>query len=220
MSDFVQRYAWWLLAAHGLTAAALYTLAAHYPIREPWTVPPSTLDARIPMITGFAWVYATYVLLLPVLVLFARRRPGFARVFVTGMACALTNALVYILFPTSLAERVDAPAGTLLAGIQALDTTLCALPSGHVALPVSLTAAAALQVRGDRAWAGWACVLAVWTVLLAASTLFTRQHYLVDVAAGAAFGMTVALAAAWIPSAQVLERGRRLLPSIRLDEAA
>ena len=220
MSAFVQRYAWWLLAAHGLTAAVLYSLAAHYPLREPWTVPASTLDARIPMIAEFAWVYATYVLLLPALVLVARRQPGFARVFVTGMVCALANALIYILFPTSLAERIDAPAGTLLAGIQALDTTLCALPSGHVALPVSLSAAAAMQVREHRAWAGWTFVLMVWTVLLAASTLFTRQHYLVDVAAGAMLGTSVALAGAWISSAQVFEQGRRLLPSVRLDEAA
>jgi hypothetical protein len=31
----VREKAWWLLALHGLAAAALYGFAAHHPIREP-----------------------------------------------------------------------------------------------------------------------------------------------------------------------------------------
>ena len=219
MSAFVQRYAWWLLGAHGLAASALYTLAAHHPIREPWTVPASALDVGIPMIAGFAWIYATYVLLLPALVLLARERIGFSRVFVTGMACALGNALIYILFPTSLAERVHAPPGTLLAMVQSLDTTLCALPSGHVALPTSLTIAASLRVRSDTAWAGWTGALGVWTILLASSTLFTRQHYVIDVAAGALYGTAVALGFAWLSRRQLVGSPARPV-AVRLDEAA
>ena len=196
VSSFVSRYAWWLLAAHGAAASLLYSVAAHYPIRVPWIVPSSRLDAQIPMLPWSAWVYASYVLLLPALVLFGRHRPGFARIFATGVSCALLNALIYILFPTSLAERTIAPAGTLLATIQALDTTLCALPSGHVALPTSLTVAAWLLSRTHHAWSRATYVLIPWTVALSASTLLTKQHYIVDVAAGAAYGTLVAASVA------------------------
>jgi membrane-associated phospholipid phosphatase len=225
VSSFVSRYAWWLLAAHGVAASLLYSFAAHHPIREPWIVPASRLDAVIPMIPWSAWVYASYLFLLPTLVLFGRHRPGFARVFVTGVSCALLNASIYILFPTSLAERTVAPAGTLMAVIQSLDTTLCALPSGHVALPTSLMVAAALLTTEGphlaRIWTPWTNRLALWTLLLAASTLFTKQHYLIDVAAGAVYGGGLAAAAAWLVTSRDRERWRSAVaPGRRLDEAA
>lgn len=108
----------------------------------------------------------------------------------------MLNAIVYILFPTALAARTPAPLGTLLAAIQAMDTTLCALPSGHVSLPTALAASAwvaAADHGGYRRWWRWvATVFGVWAVLLGASTLLTRQHYAVDALAGAVFGAAVA----------------------------
>jgi membrane-associated phospholipid phosphatase len=195
LTMFVREKAWWLLAAHGLLAALLYGIAAHHPISEPLIVHPSAIDHWIPFVPAAAWLYATYLGLLPALLL-ARRTPGFTTVFVAGTLCAILNAIVYILFPTALAARSPAPPGTLLALVQALDTTLCALPSGHVALPSALTASAwvaASDHAGHRRW--WRSVaagFAVWTVVLAASTLLTRQHYLIDALAGAVFGVAVA----------------------------
>jgi membrane-associated phospholipid phosphatase len=226
VSSFVSRYAWWLLAAHGALASLLYSLAAHYPIRDPWVVPFWPLDARIPFVPWSAWVYASYVLLLPTLVLFGRYRPGFARVFVTGVTCALLNAVIYILFPTSLAARTQAPEGTLLAVIQTLDTTLCALPSGHVALPTALTIATALVAReGLRhalIWGASAKIFAVWTVALAVSTLLTKQHHLIDVVAGGIYGAAAALAAARLMGSQHAVRWPSSTAPSRagLDEAA
>lgn len=218
MSVFVRRYAWWLLAAHGISAAALYSLAAHHPIRDPWIVHPSALDGQIPLIPAAAWLYATYILLLPALVAAARHRPGFDRVFVTGTVCALANAVIYILFPTSLDARTHAPAGTLLAAIQALDTTMCALPSGHVALPTSLAVAAYLSSRADgagrEAWRRSSGLFAVWTALLALSTVLTKQHYVVDVVAGALYGTAVAVV---LP--RLLELRRTSVQGIALDES-
>jgi membrane-associated phospholipid phosphatase len=52
---------------------------------------------------------------------------------------------------------------------------------------------AAADHDGYRRWWRWvAAGFAVWTVLLGASTLLTRQHYVVDALAGAVFGAAVA----------------------------
>jgi membrane-associated phospholipid phosphatase len=204
----VREKAWWLLALHGLLAAALYGFAAHHPIREPLIIYPSAVDHLIPFVPSAAWLYATYLALLPVLLL-ARWKPGFNTVFVAGTSCAILNAIVYILFPTALAARTPAAPGTLLAAIQAMDTTLCALPSGHVSLPTALAASAwvaSADHEGHRRWWRWvAAGFAVWTVLLGASTLLTRQHYAVDALAGAVFGAAVAatVGVAFRPGAKV-----------------
>jgi membrane-associated phospholipid phosphatase len=87
-----------------------------------------------------------------------------------------------------------------------------------------MVAAALLTTEGPhlaRIWTPWTNRLALWTLLLAASTLFTKQHYLIDVAAGAVYGGGLAAAAAWLVTSRDRERWRSAVaPGRRLDEAA
>ena len=202
---------WVILAVHGALAASLYTLAAHFPIREPAVVAPWTIDAAIPLVPAAAWPYATYLLLLPATVLAARTLPAFERVLLCGLTCALLNVLVYIAWPTMLAARAPAPPGTLLAVIQHLDTTRCAIPSGHVSLPTALAVSAALAAgsvsASRKSWTLLMLAFGVWAVLLAASTLLTKQHYMVDALVGAVFGASVA-GGVWAACAPVRSHGR------------
>jgi membrane-associated phospholipid phosphatase len=201
LTRLLARHPWIAVSVSGTLASSIYTIAAHSPLSDPAVIRASAMDAAVPFLPWAAWPYATYVLVLPTLVLLASRLVAFERVLVAAMSTALSNAAVYLAWPTQLEMRTDAPAGTLLALIQRLDTTLCALPSGHVSLPMAIATAALLvsfDVHGHvaRRWQLLSAFFLMWTIVLAASTLLTRQHYVVDAAAGAAFGMLVGIIAA------------------------
>ena len=175
----------------------LYALAAGSPYAAPWVIAAGPWDARIPLVPLAVIPYLSYFLLLPALVHWTRRRPDFPRVLAAALACGTLNVALYLAVPTRLASRPAAPAGTLLAILQRLDTPLCALPSGHVALPMSIAVAALLAARGGaraREWRRTAAAFFAWTLLLAAAALLTGQHYAVDVLAGLALGTAVAVA--------------------------
>jgi len=187
------------------TMAVIYLLATHAPWRPPLIIEPFALDAHVPMVPAAAWIYITYAFLFPALIVLAQNRDGFGKVFATGLACGLANALIYFSVPSRISIRPPAPDGSLLGLIQSLDTPLGALPSGHVALPASIAVAcllASLRLRGKRQedyfqghasfWRRMAAGFALWTALLAASTLFTKQHYVPDATSGLAFGILMA----------------------------
>lgn len=187
-----------MLAAYAMIVSPLYALAARSSFLTPRVIVPSSLDARVPVVAAAAVPYLTYFLLLPALILLTRRRPEFPRVFAAALGCGMVNVLLYLAFPTQLASRPEVPAGTLLALIQRFDTPLCALPSGHVALPMAIAVAGMLAARGSESAGSWrrtAAAFFIWTFLLAAAACLTGQHYLVDILAGLALGTVVATAA-------------------------
>jgi len=190
---------WTFISIGGSTAGLLYAAAAHAPRRAPRIVHPSALDSLIPFLPAAAWIYATYVLLLPALVLLAARLVDFPAAVRTAVGTALVNAAVYNLWPTRIAARTDAPDGTLLSLIQRLDTPLCAMPSGHVSLPVAIACSATLiGMRASPgyerdAWTRVSAIFGLWAAALAISTLLTGQHYAVDGITGALFGLCCAL---------------------------
>jgi len=165
-------------------------------------IPPNVIDGLIPLVPAAAIVYATYALLLPALIATARLRPGFGKVFAVAMSCGVANAIVYNVVPTRIPERPLAAGGSVLAIIQQLDTPLAAFPSGHVALPAAI-ATAALIVAGSgvdgtsRLWRRSAVMFTLWTAALAASTLLTKQHVVVDIVAGVVFGAGAAGIGMW-----------------------
>jgi fatty acid desaturase len=180
-----------------LVVGGLYALATHLPYRAPLVIGPTVIDASIPFIPSAALVYATYALLIPALIVTTRGRANFDHVYAVALLCGLTNVMLYNLVPTRIAERAIAPDHSLLALIQQLDTTLGAIPSGHVALPAAIATASFIVSRrehmGDATmWRRMATTFAMWTVALALSTLLTKQHVVVDVVAGLAFGPAVA----------------------------
>ena len=191
----IYRYPWTLISVGGSAAGLLYAAAAHAPRSAPRIIYPSAVDGFIPFVPAAAWIYATYLLLLPALVLVAARLVEFPAAIRTAVGTALLNAAVYNIWPTRIATRTVAPDGSLLSLIQALDTPLCAIPSGHVSLPTAIACSASLlAVRStpEAQRAGWtrvSAMFALWALALAASTLLTSQHYAVDAAAGALFGL-------------------------------
>lgn len=138
-------------------------------------------EAAIPLVPGFEFVYALgYVLPIAIVL----RRPDRARMACLARAFGLTLVVAYatyLLFPVYLQRPLltgDSPAIRMLT-LEYRDKPYNHFPSLHVAIATLVTIACSDE-RRLRWW------LPAVTVTMAISTLFVKQHYIVDVAAGAA----------------------------------
>ena len=151
-------------------------------------------DGMIPLLPGFVYCY---LLWFPLLVF-----GGFWLLFADGVVfrrymvyltvAYLVSAAVYLLYPNGQDLRpmnlnVHDLATTILAFIYRVDTNTNVLPSLHVI--GSIGAAAALcrstSIRSGIVKAG----IIVLAVLVSISTVFIKQHGIVDVIAGLAVGL-------------------------------
>jgi hypothetical protein len=163
-------------------------------VREPlalWT----GADALIPLVPLFVFPYLLYI---PVLI-----SPGFLPLdfeeFVEGCTGYVVASTVAFAFFLTIPVRMDYPvlaceglACAALQGLYTMDGGLNVFPSLHVSHCVlaALTAA-----RSPSRWrfAVWGAALAV-----SAATVFTKQHYAIDLPAGLATGLLGAAAASFL----------------------
>src|ERR1700732_486829 len=186
---------WQVVVGYTTLLGLLYALASRSPLSTPRVIFPGPWDRWIPMLPAAVIPSLTYLLLLPALILLTRRRPEFPRVLAAALGCGAVNVVVYLALPTRLARPDAPPVAGVLAILRRLDTPLCALPSGHVAMPAAIAVAAMLAARGSVAAGSWLRTAAgylAWTLVLGAAALLTGQHYVVDVLAGVALGTVVA----------------------------
>jgi hypothetical protein len=148
------------------------------------------LDAELalPFVPALFLVYVSPYLIFFFLAPFVLRRraelDGYAAAVAAVTACA---GVCFLLFPAELAYP-PAPAAGAWAGLADLARTISLrynlAPSLHVALTV--TAAA---VYATHAGPAGRCLLHGYAALVAASTLLTHQHHLLDVLSGWLLGL-------------------------------
>ena len=145
------------------------------------------LDLAIPLQPGWALVYGSLYLFLIVLPILLIREEAQVRSTVRAyLAVWLTAYVCFFVYPT-IAPRpaVVSGSGFLAASLNFLysaDTPFNCFPSLHVAHSV----VSALACRRFHRGVGRAALGAA--TLIALSTLFTKQHYVLDVASGALLG--------------------------------
>jgi membrane-associated phospholipid phosphatase len=154
-------------------------------------------DRRIPFIPQFALVYfSTYpFVVLPFIILTDARQ--FTWMAASFIAISLISSLIHVMLPSKI-ERVEelnmaGPSSWMLGLFQKTCKPYGNFPSMHVGLSVPVVAAtylAAGPVAGS--------LMLVWGALIALSTLFTKQHYLLDVLAGLIGGSTIFALVLWI----------------------
>ena len=144
------------------------------------------LDDRIPFRPGWVWIYSG--LYYPIILFgnFCVDSPReFGRMVMSFVALLFAQMLLFTVFPVAtpahwrhyharrgLSER-------FLAFVHAYDARSNCFPSMHTS--VAMLTALHLQGRvGPWAW--------LFPVLISASCLYTKQHYIVDLPAGAALG--------------------------------
>lgn len=135
-------------------------------------------DERLPFWPSFAVLYlsVTPFLCLPLVVL--PDRIGLKVLAVTLMVEIAVGALIFVTFPVADPHFPSGPHPAPLRFADMINLDLNNLPSLHVALTVTTF----LAIRSSL---GRAQVpVALWAALIVLSTLVTRQHDLVSVAAG------------------------------------
>lgn len=178
--------------------SAVYLGSGTLHLVTPTMLIPGALDAAVPFLDWTVWIYLTQFLLLPTAIAFARDDVDRSHTFYAMLLATIVAATIFLTWPTQIAR--DTPAANGLTGLawrllHYADTPANCFPSLHVSLAV--VAARALWRRG-------ALVLAtIWPVLIAISTLTTRQHVAWDIAGG----LLLAAFALWLtPRILSLER--------------
>ena len=186
----------------------------------PSYAPETALDRAIPLRPEWMLVYGSlyvFVIVLPLLVV---RQPDLLRRAMQGYLLVMLVAYTgFLLYPTAALRPASLPvdgfASWVLAIAYAVDPPYGCFPSLHVAYAF-VSAFACGRVHG-----GVGIVAVLWAGLIGVSTLFTKQHYAVDVIAGAS---AAAIAYVWFlrgyPRAAVTDGDCRLAPCRALGAAA
>lgn len=164
-------------------------------------------DRAIPLQPVFVYpFYLVYAaMILPAFLVKSRAlliRGGLAFGALIAVSC-----IIFVAFPTCVPRPEFSPhseAGRLLARIWAMDRPVCGCPSLHVSASVL---AATIVIR-ERRTAG--VVLLAASLLTSVSTLFVKQHVILDVAGGVAMALIVDA---------VILRGRGSKPRVKKELA-
>jgi membrane-associated phospholipid phosphatase len=192
-----------VVACAALYHLLLYGLANRYPTGPATVLQEGWLDRAAPLWPWTIWIYASAHLLV-VATFWSTRAPGartrFGIVFAVIIPiCVLVHWAWPIRFPRELYPLEGGGAGVaFLRWLRDVDRASSAFPSLHVAMVV----VSALQAARERM--RWAPAIALWAAAVSVSTMTTKQHYAVDVAAGVA----LALAVDWVV-ASMDTRGRQ-----------
>jgi len=150
----------------------------------------TALDRRIPYVPLFALVYfSTYIFVVqPFLILSDARQ--FYWMLASFASISVISSLIHATVPSKI-ERVEqvtvgGASGWMLGMFQKTCKPYGNFPSMHVGLSVPVVAAN-YMVGGPLAGG----LTLIWAVLIALSTLYTKQHYILDVLAGVLGGSLI-----------------------------
>jgi len=147
--------------------------------------------AALPLYASL-WVYVS----LPLALLRTRRE-----LWVCGVATGAMSAFamaIFLVFPTTVPPAgIDWALHPSIAFLKSVDVGDNACPSLHVAFAVFTAMWLTRLLREMRSGPAIHAVNLLWCLLIVYSTLATRQHVALDVLAGAALGMAVAVLHGW-----------------------
>lgn len=188
----------WPYKALGTPAAIagflwIYFLLLHHPLFPVTTMPLTGLDHLIPFqpwsIVPYAslWLYITFAGMLV-----QNRRELTAYLAAVGIVAA-AGFLIFLLWPTAIPDPgIDWARYPSVAFLKSVDAAGNACPSLHAAF-VTLTGVWLYRQLRETAAPRWLRALnVIWCLLVLYSTLATKQHVSVDLAAGTLLGLAVA----------------------------
>ncbi len=182
---------WWLKAPGSTlfiwSFFEAYFFLLRYPHAQVTTMPVTWLDRTIPM-QWWAWIpYLSlwfYTCLPPALLPNVRQLVYYG--LGVGVTCLVGLACFYF-WPT-IVPAFERPPGSGLAMLQGVDTAGNACPSLHVAIAVFSAIWLHHQLRAVAAGRAWLALSWLWCLVIAYSTLATKQHVVLDVLGGVLLG--------------------------------
>lgn len=160
--------------------------------QAPWTVPRhwelTWVDRTVPFSPGWTWMYLSIYLMLPVVPFLTVGRDRLVAYLKGAAIMSFVAFGFFYLVPVELPRPHDPSRHPLYAALTAMDRPLNCFPSMHVGFAVfsvlflhRVRRAEWPELPVAWLWAGWC-----WAAAIIISTLFTKQHYLIDLPAGAA----------------------------------
>lgn len=154
------------------------------------------MDRKTPYVPLFALIYfSTYPFVIqPFLILSNARQ--FTWLVVCFAAISVFSSLIHATVPSKIERVEQVTAGGLSGWMLSLFQKTCKpygnFPSMHVGLSVPVVVAN-FMVGGPLLGS----LALVWAILIALSTLYTKQHYILDVLAGMAGGVVIFALTFW-----------------------
>ncbi len=186
-----------IILAVVLWLVVFFTVKRHQVVPESRRYLATNLDRRIPFLPKMAIVYfSTYIfILLPFLKLSDKRL--FVAILASYVVVTLISTLVHVAVPSQV-KRVDdlseyGLSGKMLGIFQQICKPYDNFPSMHVGYSVLVVGVYFLtsgSILGS--------LILVWAVMIALSTLFTKQHLILDVLAGTLNGAIVFSLMVWL----------------------
>lgn len=172
-----------------LVCAAMYFVPQHWQFRDAVLLPLTTLDRAVPFWPLSGLIYFSVFPLMLATFLSLRGRERAARFLYASLLAQAIAMLCFLLWPTAFPRgQFSVPPDTGSLGLalvrfcRSMDAPVNCLPSLHVST-ITLCVAA---LRGTR----WFRPALLAGMVLATSTLTFKQHYVVDVLAGFALGVS------------------------------
>jgi len=156
----------------------------------------TSLDKRIPFVPQLALIYfSTYIFVMQPFIILSEARQFYWMLASFGSITVIAS-LIHAIVPSKIERNEALDAQGLSSQLIVLFQKTCKpygnFPSMHVALSVPVVGANYLTA-GPAAGS----ITLLWAILIAVSTLYTKQHYILDVLAGLFGGITVYLLTYW-----------------------
>jgi membrane-associated phospholipid phosphatase len=155
------------------------------------------LDQKIPYIPLFAMVYfSTYIFVVQPFFILSNTRQ-FYWMLDSFVSISVISSLIHATVPSKIERVEQVAAGGVSGWMLDLFQRTCKpygnFPSMHVGLSVPVVAAY-FMIGGPVIGS----IMCVWAVLIAISTLYTKQHYILDVLTGLIGGFVISALMFWL----------------------
>jgi len=173
-------------AAMFLIAALLYLSSNRFHLFEPQLLPMTWIDRAVPFMPHSVWIYISEYIYFPLIYILCRDMENLNKYFYSFLGLQTVSVIIFWLWPTTfprgdfpLPPDLDAATAFVFNSLRATDTPANCAPSLHVS-SVYLSAIIFLDEQREKF-----PFFLIWGTAIAASTLPTKQHYIVDVVTGA-----------------------------------
>ncbi len=186
-----------------LAATVLYMGSNHFHLFSPRQLPLWWIDEAVPFVPSSVWIYISEYIFFPVVYFTCKDLVNLNKYFYSFLFLQTISVFIFIVWPTiyprelfPLTDQMNAATYFIFNSLRTADTAANCCPSLHVS-SVYLSSFIFLDDQKDKF-----PFFFLWGTLIAASTMTTKQHYMVDVITG----FLMAIGTYWIFHHQISYR--------------
>ncbi|MEK9158807.1 MAG: phosphatase PAP2 family protein [Patescibacteria group bacterium] len=167
----------WAAALLMILLLAAYWPINQFPLFKPHYLPLIWGEQYIPFTGWTTYIYLS-LFFYGLAAMYALPAERFGRTYLAIGAIEILHLVIFVLYPTTYPRPAGDTSYPLFEFLKFFDSPTNCFPSLHVAIPIFL--ALAIWRGGKKI----GILFLFWAILLALSTLTTKQHYLLDVFGG------------------------------------